>query len=154
MRVIALDVGTTQTGWCLLEDYKPIDFGKDDNEVVLTILKWQKYDIMVYEQFVSYGMPIGVSTITSIEWNGRFKQLALCKGVKVSSITRQEEKLNICHSTKANDGTIRQALIDRFAKTPSGKGTKKDPDFFYGFSKDMWSAFAVGVTYLDTRGSK
>lgn len=151
MRVIALDVGTTQTGWCLLDGYKPIAFGKDDNEVVLSILKKEKYDIMVYEQFVSYGMPIGVSTITSIEWNGRFKQLVLCKGVKVSSITRQEEKLNICHSTKANDGTIRQALIDRFAKTPSGKGTKKDPDFFYGFSKDMWSAFAVGVTYLDTR---
>jgi hypothetical protein len=59
--------------------------------------------------------------------------------------------MNLCHSMKANDATIKQALVDRFAYGISnhGKGSKKEPGWFYGFSKDVWAAYAVGVTYHD-----
>lgn len=151
MKILSLDVGTTETGYCYTDDYEIIEFGKIDNNELLEKVKTYDYKLLVYEEFASYGMAIGQSTIKSITWNGRYMQTALDRNIPVSYVFRKDEKINLCGSMKAKDSNIRQALIDRFAKFDfkNGKGTKKNPDYFYGFSKDMWSAYCICVTWLD-----
>lgn len=99
----------------------------------------------------SYGMSVGQSVFETCIWIGRFKEMAEQYNMNVTYIYRKDEKMNLCHSMKAKDSNIVQALIDRFApNTPNkGKGSKKEPGWFYGFKKDIWQAYAVGVTYYD-----
>ncbi len=155
-KILALDVGTTSSGFCKMRGYMPVKFGKINNLDLLELVKSEDYDILVYEGFQSFGMAVSQSVFESVEWNGRYKQAALDRGKKVDKIFRTQEKMNLCGKTSAKDSNIRQALIDRFASYDfkNGKGTKDNPDFFYGFSKDMWSAFAVGTTYLDLEEKK
>jgi len=152
MAILALDVGTTESGYALVDDNLiPVQFGKIENEALLQIVKNTPYDVLVYEEFQSYGMAIGQSTIRSITWNGRFIQSALDRSIPINPIFRKDVKMNFCGNTKAKDTNIRQALIDRFAKHDfkNGKGVKNNPDWFYGFKADCWSAYALAITYYD-----
>lgn len=156
--VLAIDPGNIQSAWALLgvgdDAYAPNDFGKSDNERVLQEVIGEyadQVDTVVIEMVASYGMPVGREVFDTCVWIGRFSQAAEALACKVEYIFRAEEKLALCNDSRAKDTNIRRALIDRFAKhdLKNGKGTMKNPDWFYGFSADMWSAYAVGVTYLD-----
>ena len=103
-------------------------------------------------------MSVGVDVFQTCIWIGRFTQQAkntIVSGmdVHVDYVTRKQEKMALCHSMKATDTTIRQALADRFAPGEKnfGKGTKKEPGFFYGFRADIWSAMAIAATYHDLK---
>lgn len=151
-RLLAIDPGNIESAYVLMdaETYKPIEFGKILNYELLDMVYHKKYDEFVIENIASYGMSVGRSVFDTCIWIGRFVEAATQNYMKeyympISYILRAEEKMNLCHSMKAKDSNIRQALIDRFGEV----GTKKNPGFFYGFKKDIWAAFAVGVTYID-----
>lgn len=158
MKVLAIDPGDTESGICLMDGYKPWKADKLSNDDTLKIIDtystWA--DAVVIEMVASYGMAVGKSVFDTCVWIGRFweayrQHTNFRKPVEL--IYRMEEKMVICHDSRAKDTNIRQALIDRFAEfdKKTGKGTKKKPDWFYGFSKDAWMAYAVGVTFLDKK---
>lgn len=154
--LLAIDPGTTESAYCFIdkETYKPLQADKIPNEKLLTMLLDQSPmcpgDLAI-EMVASYGKPVGAEVFDTCVWIGRFIQAMDQAPVSIDYVYRMEERQTICHSGKASDANITQALIDRFAKGVSnrGKGTKKEPGWFYGFRKDIWQAYAVGVTYID-----
>lgn len=153
MILFAIDPGNEQSAYCIMnEQYELIEFAKLPNKEVMNVMlqRMNALDIVVIERVASYGLAVGREVFETCEWIGRFTQEA-DKHVPISYIYRKDEKMCICGNMKAKDSNIRQALIDRFAKfdLKNGKGTKKNPDFFYGVSKDIWAAIAVAVTQLD-----
>lgn len=154
MRILAIDPGNIESGYAdiSLPDFKLHSFGKIKNEELLgnleSIAYAENYDTKVIEMIAGMGMAVGQSVFDTCVWIGRFAQVF---GGDMEYVFRRDEKTMLCGTMRAKDANIRQALIDRYAKFDfkSGKGTKKNPDTFYGVSKDVWSAIAVGVTYYD-----
>lgn len=151
--IFSLDPGNEYSAYSLLdEELKPIEFGKVTNYELLEIIaKYYLINIdtpLVIEMIGHYGtgMPAGKTVFDTCVWIGRFTQLYYTlAGKEPIYIMRKDEKINLCGNMKAKDGNIRQALIDRFGIV----GTKKNKGWFYGVSKDVWAAIAVGVTYHD-----
>lgn len=174
MQVFAIDPGNKESAYVILdielyhdrpkEFYNPDTLvikghGKLSNERVAERLEeWAKQSAFssdvfcaVIERVQAMGMPVGYEVFETCEWIGRYTQICETLAADVNYVYRLEEKVTLCNDSKAKDANIRQALIDRFARhdLKNGKGTKKEPDVFYGFSADQWSAMAVATTFLE-----
>lgn len=153
--ILAIDPGNEQSAYVVLhDDLHPAERGKVDciylrDIIIPTITDLYPGITLAIEMVASYGMPVGREVFETCFWAGMFWQAA--KESEKYLIYRMDEKLNLCHDSRAKDANIRQALIDRFAPgvPNSGKGTKRSPGWFYGFSADVWQAYAVGVTCAD-----
>lgn len=158
--ILAIDPGNIESGVVIVDEktLQPYFAEKMNNDELIQCIydkcePFNNYKNVAIEMIASYGMPVGVEVFETCVWIGRLKEaiINVYPGVSIDYIYRKDEKMNLCQSMKANDATIKQALVDRF--TPGqknyGKGTKKAPGWFYGFAKDIWAAYAVAVTYHD-----
>lgn len=158
--LIAIDPGSRMSGVCVIDDaYRPILKTKVDNTAVFDAVgNVGGISDVVIEMVAHYGtgMPAGKDVFDTCVWIGRFYEIFAGRGSTVTTLPRKTVKMHLCGTMRAKDANVRQALVDRF--TPGdknyGKGTKKNPGWFYGFSADMWQAYALGVTYLDIRRDK
>lgn len=159
--VIAIDPGPRMSGLCVIEEdtYKPILRRKLANELIVDTVKCALGISKVVIEMVGHygtGMPAGKDVFDTCVWIGRFLEQFSIRGITTHTLKRGDVKMHLCGSMRANDATIRQALVDRFApgERNHGKGTKKAPGWFYGFAEDMWQAYALGVTYIDLGDNK
>jgi hypothetical protein len=153
---LGIDPGPTESALCMIDDdYRPVYFTKCTNT---QLLNWfGEFDTLtekrcVIEWISSYGMPVGEEVFDTCLWVGRFVEALSQLGIETELIKRQRVKVHHCHSAKAKDPNITQALVDRFApgQPNYGKGRKAEPGFFYGFYKDIWQAMALAVYAVDT----
>lgn len=149
--IFSIDPGNVQSAWAVLDhNLKPIEFGIEENELLLQRIQAYAFPELTdfaIEMVASYGMAVGATVFETVFWIGRFYEVAEMFDSR-NRVYRMDVKMNLCKDSRAKDSNIRQALIDRFGVV----GTKKNPGWFYGVSKDIWSAIAVGVTFKDTRG--
>lgn len=153
--LMGIDPGPQQSAFVIfdIEKNNIIDKGKIPNDELLNrigndVPERPTIDVVAIEMIQSFGMPVGMETFETVFWIGRFYQVASqCLSIKVDRVLRKDIKMHLCGTTRAKDSNIRQALIDRFG----APGTKKAPGLMYGLHKDMIQAFAVAVTYIETR---
>lgn len=154
-RILAIDPGPTQSAWlvwdCQLEVIThPTNMGITPNPELLGLLRMFRGlgDAVVIEQVASYGMPVGAEVFETVYWSGRFAEAS--QPAPVHRLTRLKVKQAICHDSRANDATIRQALIDRFTEPGQPAiGLKANPGPLYGIHHDVWQALAVAVAWAD-----
>lgn len=143
--ILVIDPGPTESAWVLFDGTKLESFAKEPNETVLERVRQSRDNTVacVIEQIASYGMPVGAEVFETVFWSGRFAEAYGAE--RVHRLPRLRVKLHLCHDSRAKDGNIRQALIDRFGKP----GTKANPGPLYGVSGDVWAALALAVTWCD-----
>ena len=159
MKVIAIDPGNKKSAMVIMdgETLKPLYMELMENEELQAYIKclhFEEQDRGAIEMLQSYGNLIGRDVLDTAVWIGRFYETLRRKlFFPPEYVTRMQEKMHICHSSKAGDAEIRRALIDRFCKHDfrTGRGTKGNPDFFAGIKADLWAAYAVGLTYIETK---
>jgi len=159
MNILSIDPGNKQSGYYYVSKKDKRLFDLIDNEILLNLINKQYgiIDKLVIEMVASYGMAVGQTIFDTCVWIGRFQQVAVMNNIEVELVYRKDVKLHLCNSVRAKDSNVKQALIDRFAMNPNinhGKGHKSSPDFFYGFKKDIWQAFALWVYYNDIQEVK
>ena len=155
--ILAIDPGNIQSAYVLTyDDLRVNDKGKVENSELLEKIYAAKEihgDTLhvAIEMVACYGMAVGKEIFDTCVMIGRIVQVLDDLDIPYTYIFRKDEKITLCNSMKAKDANIRQALIDRFAQHDfkNGKGTKANPDTFYGFKADIWAAMAVAVTYHD-----
>jgi len=158
--ILAIDPGTTESAYVLYDAGELIAFDKVRNDVMLDRMfelmdEHKDLDHLAIEHVASYGMAVGKEVFATCVWTGRFIQQW---GGPFTAIYRADVKMHLCHSMRAKDANIRQAIIDRYPATGGGKvpqvGTKSKPGPLYGVSLDVWAALGVAITYDETRGDK
>lgn len=162
--ILAIDPGTDKSGVVLYSQTgaRPIVLAEVmDNWHLLAQLRAGAFghSSFAIEQICSYGMAVGKSTFSTVEWSGRFIEAWVSSAwstdptvgsptgfeIKVLRLPRLEIKVHLCGTAKAKDANIRQALIDRLGEP----GNKKNPGPTFGVTSHMWSALAVAVVAAD-----
>ena len=158
MIILAIDPGSVQSAWVVYnsKDKVILQKGIDENQYLLGNRTLQISDFLAIEMIASYGMPVGKTVFETCVWIGRFIQA--WGGENYEKIYRIDVKMHLCKNTRAKDGNIRQAIIDRYPATGGGKtpqvGIQSKPGPLYGVSKDIWSALAVAITAAENMKDK
>jgi len=142
VRIFAIDPGPEKSAYVIWEPYATSPLGESGmfyNHELKSILRSQSLGdgtILAIEMIACYGMAVGAETFDTCRWVGRFEERW---GGPVRLVYRKDVKMHLCHSMRAKDANIRQALIDRHGPV----GTKKNPGKLFGISGHLWAALAV-----------
>lgn len=147
--IVAIDPGSEKSAFVGWDEGRAriVTHGIEDNEVVLHLCSSSMQGTLVVESFESYGMAVGAEVFRTVWWAGRFHQAWRGRAYQIS---RRDVKLHLCHSARATDANVRQAILDRFAPTKAlAIGKRLTPGPLYGLKGHEYAALAVALTWAD-----
>ena len=177
LNVIAIDPGTFESAVIIFKDGEFTHL-YEKNEIVRQLLlgynlRGENASTLAMEMIASYGMAVGKSVFETCVWIGRFIE---AYNGPFDMVYRKDVKMFLCHSMRAKDGNIRQAIIDLYGgkdiaignkKCPKCKGKgwfkKRDnvckyckgakwllpPGPLVGIAEDEWAALGVALTWFN-----
>ena len=168
VKVLAIDPGSEQSAFVIWDGITILQKGILDNWELLAYLDFNDFDYefrfqpnywtMEYIKS-SRGMPVGEDVFQTVLWTGIFvREIGYTlindkKSWYCALIPRNEVKMHMCGSTRAKDSNVITAIVDRFDPMRKfgkyGRGTTKNPGPLFGVNKDIWQAFALGITFWD-----
>ena len=150
--LLAIDPGTTQSGFVVFDGQRVIESGVHQNEEVLRLIaasQERRITSLAIEMIACYGMGVGREVFETCVWIGRFKE-AWNRPDDVRLVYRAEVKKVLCHTHMAKDANVRQAILDLYPRTGGGAtpqvGTKGKPGPLYGMHTHAWAALGVAIT--------
>lgn len=152
MNTLAIDPGTNESQYLVWNGSGVAEMGFLPNLDLLEKLPSvveQHQPTVCIEGVASYGLAVGRDVFETCIWIGRFYQQSVSAGRVPEIVYRMAVKMHLCHSAKAKDPNIRQALIDRFGGKDAAIGKKAKPGPLYGVSSHAWAALALAVTFSD-----
>lgn len=157
MIVIGLDPGTNESAIVAYNGLTVLDHRILNNALMLDLLEGDELKskigrvVLVVEEFESFGMAVGKEVLRTIRWSGNFEHA--WRPRRSEFVPRKVVKAHLCHTTRATDANVRQALIDRFGPSPEKAiGKKSSPGPLFGIKSHCWSALALAVTWFDQHG--
>lgn len=166
MQILAIDPGTTESAYvsyetrltelCDIRELRNIvECGIFPNEDIVSIIRSSHSEHLAIEMVACYGMAVGKTVFDTCVWVGRFIEAYVSHNKKpYTRVYRKDVCMHLCHSMRAKDSNIRQAIIDRYPAIGGGKtpqvGVKSKPGPLYGVSTDVWAALGVAITFTET----
>ena len=96
-KLLAIDPGTTKSGWCYIEDSEPIDWGWTDNGKMYALINKFQSPLAI-EDIAHYGMPVGRDVFDSaLDWSLRPAR----RGFGIDG--------DVCNSSRCEAGSVRLA---------------------------------------------
>lgn len=139
-RILALDPGTHESGYCLLADGRIVSSGVLPNCDLLKIVADDNSDVLAIEGFLARGNVIDNNCVQTIRWEGRFLQAWGCPD-DVLLVGRRDVKKALGLAGSSNDAAVNKALRGVFGE----KGVKSKPGGTFGVTSHAWPA--LGVAY-------
>ncbi len=156
-KILCVDPGAVTSGVAYLENGNlRWSESKFPNGALLEKLKGLKHKggAVAMEEFESYKLAIGQSSVQTVFWSGRFYEASVWP---VGLFTRKEVKIFMLGKVGAKDSDkqIRKAILSLYPKTGGGAtpeiGIKSKPGPLFGLSGHAVQALAVGIVMVGKR---
>lgn len=158
--ILVIDPGPVKSAYLLWTGETCQDAGIVENEALRAILFAESYTEAAIEMVACYGMAVGKEVFETCVWIGRFLECIddakgvdrnLTKETFARRIYRKDVKMHLCHSMRARDANIRQAILDRFGGKEMAIGKKANPGQLYAIKSHLWSCLAIALYCQDTK---
>lgn len=145
--ILAIDPGSTTSGWVLCDGIDVIDYGHSTNESMISEVPEKPFDLMIIEE-ITYGVRVGKEIMRTVLWSGAFMHAGILKDKQVRLLPRGTVKKTLCPGIRyPKDSHVSAAVRTRYPKSGGGArpevGTSKKPGPLFGITDHCWQALAL-----------